>query len=64
MKHYRWWGILAALVLLVSMVQPAAAQSYYFQVEEQTVNFYIDADGTATIEYIFHVANEPSGGGV
>lgn len=61
MKHYRWWGILAALLLLVMMLQPAAAQSYYFQVEEQTVNFYIDANGTATIEYIFHFANENSG---
>ncbi len=61
MKRYRWWGILTALLLLVTMLQPAAAQSYYFQVEEQTVNFYIDADGTATIEYIFHFANEASG---
>ncbi len=50
MKRYRWWGILTALLLLVTMLQPVAAQSYYFQVEEQTVNFYIDADGTATIE--------------
>ncbi len=61
MKRYRWWGILAALLLLVSMLQPVAAQSYYFQVDEQTVNFYIDADGTATIEYIFSFINEPNG---
>lgn len=61
MKRYRWWGILTALLLLVSLLQPVAAQSYYFQVPEQTVNFYIDADGTATIEYIFSFANEASG---
>lgn len=61
MKRYRWWGILTALLLLISFLQPVAAQSYYFQVEEQVVNFYIDADGTATIEYTFTFANEPSG---
>jgi len=61
MKRYRWWGILTALLLLVTLLQPVAAQSYYFQVEEQEVNFYIDADGTATIEYTFTFANEPSG---
>ncbi|GAP14475.1 hypothetical protein LARV_02245 [Longilinea arvoryzae] len=61
MKRYRWWGILTALLLLVAMMQPVAAQSYYFQVPEQTVNFYIDADGTATVEYVFTFTNEPSG---
>jgi hypothetical protein len=61
MKRYRWWGILAALLLLVTLMQPVAAQSYYFQVAEQEVNFYIDADGTATIEYVFSFVNEPSG---
>lgn len=61
MKRYRWWGIFAALLLLVSVLQPVAAQSYYYRVDEEIVNFFIDADGTAVIEYVFSFTNEPSG---
>ena len=58
--------ILAVLLLLGVLglvIQPAIvlAQDYLFEVTRAQVNFFINEDGTATIEYYYDFANRPNG---
>ena len=53
----RSYRILAITITLLSIPLFAAAQTYFFQVEEQIVNIYWNADGTASIDYVFVFTN-------
>ncbi len=56
-------GICALLISLVALslaVQPAGAQDYSFSLDQETVDVYWEADGTARIEYVFVFTNDPS----
>jgi hypothetical protein len=49
---------LAALVIAL-VISPAAAQSYSFQVPEQTVDVYLEGDGSMRLVYRILFANDP-----
>jgi hypothetical protein len=50
-------------ILLICLVIPTSvlAQSYIFELPSQIVDYYINSDGTASINYIFYFVNSPSG---
>jgi len=51
---------LAALLLAAGLiVSPAAAQAYSFQVPEETVDVYLESDGTMRLLYRIVFANDP-----
>jgi hypothetical protein len=43
---------------LLSLPSPALAQTYYFQVPQETVRVYWNEDGTASIDYVIVFTNE------
>lgn len=47
------------VLLLAGWVLPAGAQSYSFQLVEETVHAYWNADGTLSLDYLFHFLNDP-----
>ncbi len=51
------------IILFVSLALPASAlaQSYVFELPSQIVDYYINSDGTASINYVFNFVNSPSG---
>jgi hypothetical protein len=55
--------ILAALISFILLFIPASAlaQDYYFQVPQMTVDVYLNADGTVSLNYTYVFKNEPSG---
>jgi len=52
--------LFAVFVLLAVGVMPVSAQTYYFQIEKSDVNLFINADGTASVEYTLVFYNDPS----
>lgn len=60
MKRSALPAIAIALVLLLTFVKPAFAQTYYFQVSSMEVNLYINSDGTGTLEYLWTFNNSSS----
>ncbi len=50
-------SLLLALTLIFSLAFPAFAQDYSFSVPEVEVNVYLEADGTAAIEYFYLFSN-------
>nr|BAL54006.1 hypothetical conserved protein [uncultured Chloroflexota bacterium] len=44
---------------LAGWVFPAAAQSYFFELTEETVHAYWNADGTLSLDYTFYFRNAP-----
>lgn len=55
-------GLLFILACLLIFPTTAQAQSYYFQLEQETVKVYWQDDGTASIDYVLLFNNSPSGG--
>ena len=53
----RYYRILAITIFLLFIPITAAAQTYFFQVDEQIVNVFWNADGTASIDYVFVFTN-------
>ena len=55
--------LLLFIILFISLVLPTSvlAQSYIFELPSQVVDYYINSDGTASINYIFNFRNSPSG---
>lgn len=53
----RYYRILALTICILFVPIIAAAQTYFFQVDEQIVNVYWNADGTASIDYVFVFTN-------
>ncbi|MGE5249607.1 MAG: hypothetical protein ACM3QS_05280 [Bacteroidota bacterium] len=52
---------LSVLIVALSLVSGAAAQSYSFRVEREVVNVSWNADGTMALDYVFSFSNEPGG---
>jgi hypothetical protein len=52
---------LFALILALSLVSSAAAQSYTFRLDREVVDVFWNADGTMAIEYVFTFTNNPGG---
>ncbi|MBN1147208.1 MAG: hypothetical protein JXA78_08130 [Anaerolineales bacterium] len=59
MKNLRW---LLAPLLIVLLLAPgsALAQTYLFSLESLRADYYINEDGTASIDYLFSFSNAPS----
>lgn len=56
----KWLPILLVILAFLSInFSGATGQSYSFQVPTASVNYAINADGTATIEYTYHFVNNP-----
>jgi hypothetical protein len=59
MRRLRWLSLLLAVLFLTGIVVPALAQSNYsFQVPTETVNLYVNSDGTTTLEYSWVFSND------
>ncbi len=52
-------GLLTLLVLLGSITSAVFAANLRFQVTQEVVNFYVNSNGTATIEYYYNFLNDP-----
>jgi hypothetical protein len=54
-------GLLLLLGLLFLSAAPSAlAQTYYFRIDTEEVNVYLESDGTMRLEYFFVFYNDPS----
>ena len=61
MRLIRWLSLLLIVFALAGSFVSASAQSYYFAVERAEVHLYINADGSATVDYVYVFANQPKG---
>lgn len=52
--------LILALAVIGLIVQPVIAQTYVFWVDQASVDLYINADGTASVEYTYVFRNDPS----
>ncbi len=53
-------ALFIAFSAIAVLVSPAAAQTYYFNVVDETVDAYYNSDGTLTLEYAYTFANDTS----
>lgn len=53
----RLFFILMILLLLANNSQPVKAQDYYFEVENETMEVFVNEDGSLTIDYVFDFKN-------
>ncbi len=58
-KKNRLISVILAVFLLAIIITPVFAQDYSFSVQKETVDVFINADGSATIEYAYLFKNEP-----
>ena len=61
MKKLRLLASFVLIVLMFTMVSSVAAQSYSFNLTQETVNVYWNSDGTMALDYVFTFANDLSG---
>lgn len=61
MKKNCWFNLFIAFLLLALISTPVLAQDYYFEVPSATVDVFINADGSASIEYVYQFRNSSSG---
>jgi hypothetical protein len=59
LKHKKWLTILVLMILLGGIFGSGSAQSYSFSLDQAVVDLYINADGSATIEYTLDFNNDP-----
>jgi hypothetical protein len=57
----RLFASLALIALMLTVVSSAAAQSYSFSLDQQTVNVYWNNDGTLALDYLFVFTNDSGG---
>jgi hypothetical protein len=57
----RLWTIALVLILALSLTTSVLAQDYFFQLEQEVVNVYWNADGTMSLDYQFTFNNQPGG---
>ncbi len=60
MKVNRLFSVLVLLFLVFGLHGSAAAQTYLFSLDQETVNVYMNADGSVAIDYVFVFTNSPS----
>ena len=58
-KYLRAACLLLVLVFLAGNTMPVQAQDYYFSVEQQTVDVFVNEDGSLSIEYYIDFYNQP-----
>ena len=58
MKKFRLLVSLALIIVTFTLVSSVAAQSYSFNLPQETVNVYWNKDGTLALDYIFTFAND------
>jgi len=58
-KFLRLTALFILAAVLLSLPGSALAQSYYFQLSQETVNVYWNSDGTTSIDYVFVFNNQP-----
>jgi Predicted membrane protein (DUF2207) len=56
--------LLVVLVGLLALPGAVRAATYYFGVEREIVNVYVQEDGTMTIDYVMDFANDKGGDGI
>jgi hypothetical protein len=47
------------LFIALGLTTSALAQSYYFSLDQETVNAYWNSDGTLALDYVFRFTNQP-----
>ncbi|HEY9089837.1 MAG TPA: hypothetical protein VIO36_16815, partial [Anaerolineaceae bacterium] len=57
----RLLSLFAVFTLLAVLVTPVFAQDYLFRVDRVDVNFYVNQDGTASVEYTYDFTNTAGG---
>lgn len=57
----RFLSLFTVLALLAVLVTPVFAQDYLFRVDRVDVNFYVNQDGTASVEYTYDFTNTAGG---
>lgn len=57
----RIFTIIIVLLLATMIASPAAAQDYYFSLDKEVVNVYLNSDGTLSLDYLLTFTNQPSG---
>ena len=57
----RFLTTLFVLILALSLVSSAAAQSYSFRVDKEVINVTLNADGTMAVDYVLDLTNNPGG---
>lgn len=58
-KYLRVTCLLLVLLFLAGNTIPVQAQDYYFSVERQTVDVFVNEDGSLSIEYYIDFYNQP-----
>jgi hypothetical protein len=58
---YRLLASLVLVTLMFTLVSSAAAQSYSFSLDRETVNAFYNADGTLALDYVFTFTNDSGG---
>jgi hypothetical protein len=61
MKKLRLLTLCALIIMMFAMVSSVAAQSYSFNVVQETVQVYWNNDGTMALDYTFTFSNDPDG---
>jgi hypothetical protein len=61
MRTNRLFLLVLLFLFLFSKPTIVLAQSYEFELPSQTIDYFINSDGTASINYIFNFVNSPSG---
>lgn len=58
-RKIKLFSILLILLMLVGNSGVVHAQNYYFAVEKQTMDVFVNEDGSLSIEYYFDLVNQP-----
>ncbi len=58
-RIFKVFSILLILLLLVGNTNVVFAQDYYFSVEKETMEVFVNDDGSLTIDYYFYLYNQP-----
>ncbi len=58
-RKFKLFSLLLVLLLLTGNVNVVQAQDYYFAVEKQDMEVFVNEDGSLTIDYTFVFANQP-----
>jgi len=58
-RKIKLFSILLILLMLAGNSGVVHAQDYYFAVEKQTMDVFVNEDGSLSIEYYFDLVNQP-----
>ena len=58
-RKFKLFSILLVLLLLVGNTPIVQAQDYYFAVDKQDMEVFVNEDGSISIDYTFEFSNQP-----